>query len=82
MTEQIDNLISEQENMENYVEKVLKDFKAKTGEDAIELVGKADPLDFIADVYACEHMCSNCCEGEGCNCNCGEYHIEVNNEIK
>ena len=33
-------------------------------------------LDF-AETFDCEHLCSGNCRRVGCNCECGEWHIPV-----
>ena len=34
------------------------------------------------DIQTCEHQCNSNCRRNRCNCNCGEYHIEIPLEFK
>jgi hypothetical protein len=34
-------------------------------------------LEYIEPLDKCEHQCTSNCRREGCNCECGEFHILV-----
>jgi hypothetical protein len=52
----------------------------------LSFVGKkSDLLDYIEGlvmVSECDHECSSNCRREGCNCDCGEYHLSLEEAIK
>ena len=54
-------------------DKFIKDYGAE-GEEALTQVD--DWKEFIEDVRSCDHICSGNCRRVGCNCNCGEWHME------
>lgn len=35
----------------------------------------ADLLEATINAYECNHQCTSSCRREGCNCNCGKYHL-------
>ena len=36
----------------------------------------------LKDFVECDHQCSGDCRKKGCNCDCGEWHIDNVNEQK
>ena len=53
-----------------------KEFQELTGEDPEDMFG-AEWENAIEEVLQCTHICSGNCRREGCNCVCGEYHIDL-----
>jgi len=54
------------------------EFIKLTGQDPEDMFG-GDWQEVVEDIKDCEHMCTSNCRREGCNCKCGEYHLELTN---
>ena len=57
-----------------------KEFIDLIGEDPVDMFGndwENDAEKYVKDVREYDHMCSGNCRRVGCNCDCGEWHKEI-----
>lgn len=58
------------------LEKVIESYAHDFRDMKMSQYDLASMLNGFVETLDCEHQCTSECRRSGCNCDCGEYHIQ------